>query len=157
MTKQEERNQRQIYDSASPYCIFPSDGENSDKIERNSKRWKPTRLEGEKPKDLAELIYRMIDGERTFIEGNTLPQCGKKRLRSIEDIFRIAKYYKPSITLSEVHKGVKSLYSDCVTYSYCCTVHRFVHRKKNVTKTVNDYRTSIGSNNIKFGKSKNSN
>lgn len=154
MIKSQERNLVKVYGENKAVPIYPSDGENIDRVQKNSSRWKSTRLEGEKPKDLAELIFRMIQGERTFkVDGKIIqstPQCVAGRKRTIEDIFRIAKYYMPKIKLETVYEAVKSLYNTCISYNYCCTVYRFVHSKMNLRQTISDYRNTMGNKNILF-------
>jgi hypothetical protein len=47
-------------------------------------------------------------------------QCEPYRNRSLEDIFLIAKYYRPDITLKEVRKGLFNLLNNCKIATLMC-------------------------------------
>lgn len=112
----------------------------------------------EQPADLAEIISRMIvDKVRTKYKGTNGQQCPADRLRSIVDIYRVAKTYIPKISYNKVFKAVTSLYvkgyksrapisdvsgpksvedgSNLICASYCKTTGRIVHNCNNVLRT----------------------
>lgn len=135
--------------------LVPSTGENLDKIQYNSKWWHKTKLKGSKPKDLAELIFRMVTmrEETIFVDkdGNVRnKQCGQGRSRSVEDIFRVAKFYNPNITLKQVNNGVIKLYGKNLSYHFCNTVKRYVHTAMYLKNKTEDIRKNIGNFNINF-------
>lgn len=129
-----------------------NDSSTFEQIESRAKRWHKTKLKGRKPKDLAELIYRIISRrEATIFVTNGNVQCSAGRSRSAEDVLRIARYYKPNIKLETVVNSFKELYKDCVYPSYCGDVKRLVHHIKNYNKDNElSFRAAIKEYNIKF-------
>jgi hypothetical protein len=134
--------------------LEPSSGANLEQIQKNSARWKKTKLRGKKPKDLAELISRIIaDKEETVYvlkDGSEKTQCTRGRCRSVEDVYRVAKYYKPDITLKEVLLAVKSLYGKYVSNHYCSTVRRIVHNSSSLYNKGDEFRKTIDKLNVEF-------
>lgn len=113
--------------------------------------------------DLAELIHQIMFQEaRTYFDKKcTSVQCYPGRMRSIEDVYFVARVLRPKIRATRVFKAIESIsgdYSKCsqnknilLEYSYCTDVKRRVHAAWNVRKpSIENLRAALGKLNIKF-------
>lgn len=118
-------------------------------------------LERKKPKDLAEVIYRlMVRNERTVLEDKLRPlgyrhHCTEYRMRSIQDLYAVVnnytkvdyKYLYDIICEFRAYKNESVL----LMYHYCTVIQREVHGGGLRTKE-ETVRNRLGKRNIIFKK-----
>lgn len=112
------------------------------------------------PKDLAELIYRLLckkEGTFYITSPTVVPkikvQCYSDRLRSVQDLFNVAVNYDKNLSYKQLHdivEDLKHLPTQLLCSNYCYVVKRQVHHAINLTVTEDKIRNAIGKRNIKF-------
>lgn len=113
-----------------------------------------------KPKDLAELIYKYFNKDFYHPENNILTytvstgrKSGNFNSRSIEDLFRLCKHYIPKISYDTIEDIIKSnLDTVCLTGWHCTTCGRHVYKFRYSTTAinVNTVRNFLKNNNIEI-------
>lgn len=110
-----------------------------------------------KPQDLAEIMYFLFkgyqhDGSRKLTYSSTTNRkSGNFNTRSIEDGFRICKYYIPDITYKQVQEVFDLLRSKEILGGwYCFTSGRIVHLFRNLTTTKSQIEILLKELNIKI-------
>jgi hypothetical protein len=114
------------------------------------------------PKDLAELVHRMVFRNIRVHYGNQDGSIGAQQpsgdARSAEDMYRVAKSYNPKIDYENFIKALESitycgkpkLNNTILHVDYCVTVKRLVHSPSSLSTTIERIRQALGKNNIKF-------
>jgi hypothetical protein len=87
-----------------------------------------------KSASLNKLVFEILEAahEENSYSADTFtirPQCYAKKWRSVFDIWRHVKYFKPRITLVEVMNSLAEISDDLVGH-YCTTIHRRVFMSK---------------------------
>lgn len=133
-------------------------GSNMEHIKEKASRWRKIKLLGKDPKSLSELIFRLVSNHEATVYSNSrkpnnngVKQCSAHRARSVEDVFKAAKYYKPDITLEQVHKAMNKLREKHkIAYHFCGTVRKYVHNGTRLSDDCNQYSETLGKLNINF-------
>lgn len=119
-----------------------------------------------KPKDLAELIYRMVVRKEATCSvqknGGLKMQCHDGAFRSIEDIFSVTITYYPRVSYKRIYDSIVLLrtpdqsnggFRDAILrYQFCNDVRREVHFSGGLTTSEETIRIRLGDKNIKFKK-----
>lgn len=73
-------------------------------IQKELDKLKPLRFspKKDKPKSIKECVKRMINGEATYMNSDTSPQCQTNRYRGIADMYRLSKHYFPTTQLHTI-------------------------------------------------------
>jgi len=92
---------------------------------------------------LASVIWRMVFlQEPTYYtdeKGYQNHQCDGSRLRSVEDMYSVAKNYVKNVTREKVEKAIEKLISaGYIEQSFCETVQRRVHTALKIKATLTD-------------------
>lgn len=129
------------------------DASNSEVVEKRN--WKkPVKLEKDNPKTLSELIFRMVSGENTYFtneNGENISIHCERPKRSMEDIYRVAKYYFPKINIKDIIKVVNILVTKhLISRSFCITTNRFVHIRFKLTSKPEMYAKALEKLDINF-------
>lgn len=109
-------------------------------------------LGGKKPRDLAEIIQRVIlKQEQTNFENSKRVQCYQSHRRSIGDTWRVAQSYIPGISYKQVEEAIQSLYDQwdetdhhkltklgLIHHGYCYQTGRIVHNSMNLLRATEE-------------------
>jgi len=133
-------------------------GSNIEIIKEKALRWRKIKLIGKDPKNLSELIFRLVVNHEATVysnkrkpNNNGVQQCSMHRARSVEDVFKAAKYYKPDITLEQVHKAMNKLRQNHkISHHFCGTVRKYVHNARTLIDNPNQYSETLGKLDINF-------
>lgn len=129
-----------------------TDSSNLKEFEEASKNWRRYKLQDDiHPHSLSEVIYHMIIRQQPTFGPRGGYHCSGNRRRSIEDVFKVCKFYKDNITLTQVKKAVDrltELYK--ISRSYCSVVRKFVHYPNSLTLSQLLVSEHLGELNIKF-------
>lgn len=69
-------------------------------------------------------------------------QCDAGRSRSLEDIYKMSRYYELGLSLKQVHSGINKALENGLYKNYCPTVKKVVHCKGYmIKKTFNEILT----------------
>lgn len=103
---------------------------------------------------LSSVIWRIIfKQEPTYycIDNNSQQlQCNTSRLRSVEDIYSVAKNYVKDVTREKVEISMEKLISaGLITQSYCSTILRRVHTPQNLKTTLQEVKDVLKEDKIK--------
>lgn len=87
--------------------------------------------------DVFNHLYGPIKTSSVYNKGKQ--HCYIGAARSVEDVYKIAKYYLPNVTVKDVYKAFEYLqlphdnHNIMVQKSYCHTVKKVVHHNRNYT------------------------
>lgn len=100
---------------------------------------------------LNKILAYNISHPTVYVKSGSM-QCRRNCNRSAGDLYIIAKYYRPSVTLKEVRQALFILCNDFRVGSfYCHTIHKRVFFKLNQSLTRKNTYTSSGLSRDEFG------
>lgn len=112
-----------------------------------------------KPNDLVDIIYNLMKQNGSYYEGTKLKtytsttnrESGNFSTRSIEDTFRVCRYYIPDIKYKQVFDAMKLLKSKNILHNhYCPTCQRSVFRMERYNETKETITNNLKELNIKI-------
>lgn len=93
-----------------------------------------------KPKDLAEIIYRLICNMETTYYNNGKVQCYSGKCRSTQDLYSVVRYYIPDISYNVLYNILHELLDRKLSNHYCHVVRKVVFYKRILKFTLKDLR-----------------
>lgn len=99
------------------------------------------------PRDLAEIIYRMISVKEATYIGPKRIQCSPNRLRSIQDIYNVTKTYITGISYQYLYEVMNQTLKGIVISHFCNTVKRNVFYVSSMAYTKHTFRDKLGDKN----------
>ena len=114
-----------------------------------------------KPVDLAEIIWRLYrckdqmhynrnSGIRKDLTYNTVTgkKFGNFDARSLQDLYKLAKYYLPDITKEQISLAMTVKLRNCLRGTWCCTSKRVQFRPNSISPKVENWRSSLDELNL---------